>query len=180
MSVNNAEMHEIIWKLDLSSVGEICITPLFPLIRIAALKSNSSESLRNAYLRTLKMAVLGEGLKERGLIQPRLRGSSAPPSKMPFQVVWGGGVAKRRVRGVNMSWVTVVGGYNSVGTKLFFNMEAKISGAISIVFSEVLSPRNKGEFDPLLILQQQDVHMHTQVFIQVYVHMHTERVPARL
>lgn len=59
MSVNNAEMHEIIWKLGLSSVGEICITPLFPLICIAALESNSSESLRNEYLGTLKMAVLG-------------------------------------------------------------------------------------------------------------------------
>lgn len=79
-----------------------------------------------------------------------------------------------------MSGVTVVGGYNSVGTKLFSNMEAKISGAISIVFSEVLSPRNKGEFDPLFLLHQQDVHMHTQVFIQVYAYMHTERVLARL
>lgn len=91
-----------------------------------------------------------------------------------------------------MSWVMVVGGYNSVGTELFFNMQAKISGAISITFSELLSPQNKGEFDPLVLLQQQDhskkrymhMHAHTHACVCKYIkecfYMHTEGVPARL
>lgn len=75
-------------------------------------------------------------------------------------------------RGIDMLWVMVVGGYNSVGTKLVFNTQAKISGAISIAFSEFMSPQNKGE-----VLQQQDhgkkryghmrTHAHTHVYTNV-------------
>lgn len=96
---------------------------------------------------------------------------------MPFQVVWEAGRRDKGGRGIDMSWVTIVGGYNSVGAKLFLNMQAKISGAISIAFSELLSPQNKGEFDPLVLLQQQDhgkkryvhTHVHTHTRIQVYI-----------
>lgn len=48
----------------------------------------------------------------------------------------------------------MIEGYHSVGIKVFFNMQAKVSGTISIAFSELLSPQNKGESDPLALLQQ--------------------------
>lgn len=70
-------------------------------------------------------------------------------------------------------WVMVVGGYNSVGTKLVFNTQAKISGAISIAFSEFLSPQNKGEFDPVVLLQQQDHGKKRYGHMRTHAHTHT-------
>jgi len=110
------------------------------------------------------------------LVQPELRGSSPPLSEMPFHVVWGG-QREKGGRGADTSWV---------GAKLVFNTQAKISGAISIAFSELLSSQNKGEFDPLVLLQQQDrgkksfVRTHTHVYTRIYVSISICMVAGRL
>lgn len=76
-------------------------------------------------------------------------------------------------KGTDMSWVAVIGEYSSVGTKLVFNMQAKISGAISITFSELLSLQHKGKFDPVVLLQER---VHSR---KGYVHMHRPPPPTK-
>lgn len=75
-----------------------------------------------------------------------------------------------------------------MGTNLFCNMQEKKSGAMSIVLSKLLSPQNKGEFDNLVLMQQQDpskesyvhVHKHTQICMCEYFYVNTEGEPATL
>lgn len=60
-----------------------------------------------------------------------------------------------------------------MGTELFFNMQTKISGAMSTVFSKLLSPEKKGEFDTLVLLQQQDHGKKRYVYMHTHTHIHT-------
>lgn len=71
-----------------------------------------------------------------------------------------------------------------MGTKLFFYMPTKNAGAMSTVFSKLLSSQNEGEFDTLVLLRQQDhgkkavcmcIHTHTHIQTHIWIFLYEYR-----
>lgn len=72
-------------------------------------------------------------------------------------------------------------GYNTAGINLVFNVQAKISGAISIADSELLSLQDNGEFPALqgTVVTWSGVHSYhgggaiTKRGVHTHIHKHT-------